>query len=74
MENLTSLLQIYGGPGVNDDVKKRILALIQAWAGAAEGRYNLVYITEVYRSLQHQGYRFPPKENVASSMFDSNAV
>jgi growth factor-regulated tyrosine kinase substrate len=72
MDNLTSLLKI---PSVtpNQDVNNKILELIQLWATAAEGRINLNYINEVYRTLQREGYRFPPKEHVASSMLDSSA-
>jgi growth factor-regulated tyrosine kinase substrate len=74
IDNLTSLLKAVGPAEVNQDVKNKILQLIQNWASAAEGRPNLVYIGEVYKSLGHEGYRFPPKETVASSMFDSSAV
>lgn len=74
MDNLTSLLQAYGPAAVNDDVKGAILESIQAWAIAAEGRPALVYIGEVYKTLQREGQKFPPKPVVASSMFDSSAV
>jgi hypothetical protein len=74
MDNLTSLLQAYGPAAVNDDVKGAILESIQAWAVAAEGRPSLVYIGEVYKTLQREGQKFPPKPQVASSMFDSSAV
>ena len=74
IDNLTSLLKAYGPAAVNDEVKNKILELIQAWASAAEGRPNLAYIGEVYKTLQHEGYGFPPKTQVASSMFDSSAV
>jgi hepatocyte growth factor-regulated tyrosine kinase substrate len=74
MDNLTSLLQAYGPAAVNDDVKGAILESIQAWAIAAEGRPTLVYIGEVYKTLQREGHKFPPKPVVASSMFDSSAV
>ena len=74
MDNLVSIIKAYGGPPTNDQVRSRVLDLIQNWASAAEGRYNLAYITETYRSLQRDGFRFPPKIDVASSMFDSKAV
>ena len=74
MDNLTSLLKAYGGAALNEDVKTRILELIQAWAAGAESRPNAGYITEVYRSLQREGFHFPPKEQIASSMYESNAV
>ncbi|PCD33158.1 hypothetical protein AU210_009393 [Fusarium oxysporum f. sp. radicis-cucumerinum] len=73
MDNLVSLLQAVGGGAVNSDVKTKILELIQSWAGATEGRYELSYIGEVYRTLQRDGYQFPPKISVASSMIDSSA-
>ena len=74
IDNLTSLLKAVGPASVNSDVQSKILELLQNWAGAAEGRPNLVYIGEVYKDLQREGDRFPPKESVASSMFDSSAV
>lgn len=74
MDNLTSLLKAPGPVAPNQDVKNKMLELVQSWATAAEGRSSLGYINEVYRTLQHEGFRFPPKEHVASSMFDSNAV
>lgn len=70
IDTLTSMLRSYE---VNEDVRNKILELIQTWAGAAEGRYNLIYISETYRSLQSQ-FRFPARENISSSMFDSSAV
>ncbi|KAF2269628.1 ubiquitin binding protein [Lojkania enalia] len=73
MDNLTSLLKAPATVAPNQDVKNKILELIQAWEAAAEGRSNLVYISEVYRTLQREGFRFPPKVQVASSMFDSSA-
>jgi hypothetical protein len=73
MDNLTSLLE-HSSSGVNSEVKAKMLELIQSWAGATEGRHDLVYIGEVYRTLQREGYHFPPKQTVSSSMIDSSAV
>ena len=46
MDNLVSLLKTYGGAAVNEEVKAKILELIQTWATASEGRYELSYIGE----------------------------
>ena len=74
MDNLTSLLKAPSSVAPNDAVKGKMLELIQTWATAADGRTDLIYINEVYRTLQHEGFRFPPRENIASSMIDSSAV
>jgi VHS domain len=74
MDNLVSLLKAYGGAAVNEEVKAKILELIQTWATASEGRYELAYIGETYKSLQRDGFHFPPKVDVAKSMLDSSAV
>lgn len=74
MDNLTSLLKASGPAALNEEVKGRVLELIQAWSTGAEARPNAGYIVEVYRSLQREGFHFPPKVDVASSMFESNAV
>lgn len=74
INNLTSLLRVQGGASTDNQVRSKILELIQNWAAAAEGRSNLVYIGETYRTLQREGWNFPPKVDVASSMYDSSAV
>lgn len=74
MDNLTSLLQAVGPVSVNAEVRGKMLELIQAWAAATEGRHELSYIGEVYRTMQREGYQFPPRQTVSSSMIDSSAV
>ncbi|KAI1814296.1 ubiquitin binding protein [Poronia punctata] len=73
MDNLVSLLHAVGPAAVNPEVRAKMLELIQSWAAATEGRYELKYIDEVYRTLQKEGYQFPPRVTVASSMIDSSA-
>jgi hypothetical protein len=52
MDNLTSLLK---SPGLNIDVKNKILRYVQNWALAFEGRSNLSYVGTVYKELQSEG-------------------
>lgn len=74
MDNLVSLLTASGPAAVNLQVRSKILELIQTWATATEGRYDLSYIGEVYKTLEREGHQFPPRVSVASSMIDSSAV
>ncbi len=60
LDNLTSLLKAVGPAAVNQEVRTKILELIQSWATAAEGRYELAYIGDVYKTLQREGFHFPP--------------
>ncbi|CAK7227782.1 Vacuolar protein-sorting-associated protein 27 [Sporothrix eucalyptigena] len=73
MDNLTSLLKAVGPAAINQEVRSKILELIQSWASATEGRHELGYIGEVYKTLQREGFTFPPRTTVASSMIDSSA-
>lgn len=52
MDNLVSILK---QPGLNHDVKNKILRLVQNWAIAFEGKTNLSYVGEVYKTLQNEG-------------------
>ncbi|EKM60542.1 uncharacterized protein PHACADRAFT_84579 [Phanerochaete carnosa HHB-10118-sp] len=64
MDNLVSILKI---PALNHDVKNKILRFIQNWATAFEGRANLSYVGEVYKTLQHEGFNFPPRDPALTS-------
>ncbi|GBE78601.1 Vacuolar protein sorting-associated protein [Sparassis crispa] len=64
MDNLVSILKI---PALNMDVKNKILRLIQNWAVAFEGKPSLSYVGEVYKTLQHEGFNFPPRDPAVTS-------
>ncbi|KAG8960502.1 Vacuolar protein-sorting-associated protein 27 [Tulasnella sp. 408] len=64
MDNLTSILKL---PALNREVKERMLKVVQIWAVAFEGKSSLSYVTEVYKTLQREGFTFPPEDAVAAN-------
>ena len=74
MDNLVSMLNAYGSAAPDPTVRGKILSLVQDWSIATQGRYELSYLSETYRALKREGFRFPPRIEISSSMVDSNAV
>ncbi|QSL67031.1 hypothetical protein MERGE_001418 [Pneumocystis wakefieldiae] len=75
MDNLVSLLKTNRasehGSASREDLRRKILELIQAWASLFEKKQHLEYVCTVYEDLQSQGYKFPPKEPLNSTFIDS---
>ena len=74
MDNLVSILKAYGSAAPDEVVKENILELVQSWASATQGKGELSYLGEAYRSLQREGFNFPPRMEIAGTMVDSSAV
>ncbi|OAX40477.1 ubiquitin binding protein [Rhizopogon vinicolor AM-OR11-026] len=73
MDNLVSILKI---PALNQSVKNDILKYIQNWSLAFEGKPSLNYVGQVYKSLNSEGYHFPPKDFALanSAMVDTSTA
>ncbi|KAJ7171696.1 hypothetical protein C8R43DRAFT_979077 [Mycena crocata] len=73
MDNLVSILKI---PVLNIDVKNNILRLVQNWSIAFEGKPALSYVGQVYKTLNNEGFKFPPKDLVLanSAMVDTQTA
>ncbi|EJF58826.1 ubiquitin binding protein [Dichomitus squalens LYAD-421 SS1] len=73
MDNLVSILKM---PTLNHDVKNKILRYVQDWATAFEGKPSLSYVGEVYKTLQREGFNFPPRDPAvtASAMVDTQTA
>ncbi|BFZ56678.1 Vacuolar protein-sorting-associated protein 27 [Savitreella phatthalungensis] len=72
VDNLVSLLRF--PQGLNEDVKSKLLELIQSWGLAFETKPQLSYLTAQYRDLQRSGaFDFPPEQRLADSMVDTAA-
>ncbi|KFH70409.1 hypothetical protein MVEG_03259 [Podila verticillata NRRL 6337] len=71
IDNLTSILK--APAGCNFEVKNKILALIQTWGLLFRGKHGLGYVCDTYMILQHEGFPFPPAENVGAALVESEA-
>ncbi|KAJ3098506.1 Vacuolar protein-sorting-associated protein 27 [Phlyctochytrium planicorne] len=65
VDNLVSIVRNY--PTTNQDVRLKILALLQTWGLAFKGKTELMYVTEIYETLKREGLAFPPVEKAEAS-------
>ncbi|KAG0213948.1 Vacuolar protein-sorting-associated protein 27 [Mortierella sp. GBA30] len=70
VDNLTSILK---APNCSLDVRNRILGLIQTWGKLFRGKQGLGYVCDTYMILQHEGYQFPPADNVGAALVETQA-
>ncbi|KAF9150334.1 Vacuolar protein-sorting-associated protein 27 [Linnemannia schmuckeri] len=70
IDNLTSILKT---PGVNLEVRKKILALIQTWGRLFISKRGLGYVSDTYQILKSEGYDFPPVDNVGAAIMETEA-
>ncbi|KAF8447101.1 hypothetical protein BDZ91DRAFT_752497 [Kalaharituber pfeilii] len=71
MDNLVSILNAPGA--ATNEVRAKILELIQIWAFAFDGKSQLSYVKDVYNHLKNEGFDFPPPPKISSSFVDSSA-
>ncbi|KAI9259698.1 hypothetical protein EDC94DRAFT_611833 [Helicostylum pulchrum] len=70
MEEITHLIKT----GCNQDVKQKVLYLIQVWGIASKGNSSLSYISGTYSLLRAEGYIFPPITEKIDSILLETAV
>ncbi|KAG9070731.1 Vacuolar protein-sorting-associated protein 27 [Linnemannia hyalina] len=70
IDNLTSILK---APGINLEVRKKILALIQTWGRLFISKRGLGYVADTYQILKNEGYDFPPADNVGAAIMETEA-
>ncbi|EJT99012.1 ubiquitin binding protein [Dacryopinax primogenitus] len=72
-EFMDDLASIVKSPGVNRDVKLKILRLVQTWARGMEGNSELKYVGETYKTLKSSGFEFPPESprEAAATLFQT---
>ncbi|KAF9174393.1 Vacuolar protein-sorting-associated protein 27 [Mortierella sp. AD010] len=71
IDNLMSVLKTPAG--CNPEVKNKILMLIQTWGRLFRGKQDLGYVCDTYMILQHEGYQFPPADNVGAALVETAA-
>ncbi|KAG0319478.1 Vacuolar protein-sorting-associated protein 27 [Dissophora globulifera] len=71
VDNLTSIMK--APAGCNIEVKNKILYLIQTWGRLFRGKQGLGYVCDIYMILQHEGYEFPPMDNVGAALVETQA-
>ncbi|KAG0233961.1 Vacuolar protein-sorting-associated protein 27 [Actinomortierella wolfii] len=71
IDNLVSILK--SPSGVNYEVKNKILSLIQTWGQLFRGKQSLGYVVDTYMILQHEGFQFPPSDNIGAALVESEA-
>lgn len=53
---------------------EKILGSIQTWGLAFEGKKELMYVTETYKLLKHDGHVFPKVDKTTAVMIDTPTV